>query len=106
MKKILVSICFVVAMSVLCPVESFSSMNTFIPNNISSDDYRYIYVTLDVYDAETGEFKRSDKDAKVRVRNGIYEIKFVYGWIKCSRSNKRGYDFYCKDAVNIYYFAL
>ena len=106
MKKIFVSICFVVAMSVLCPVESFSSMNTFIPNNISSDDYKYIYVTLDVYNAKTGEFRYSEKNIKVRVRNGIYEIKSVCGWLKCSRSNKRGYDYYHKDAVNLYYFAL
>lgn len=94
------------SLSIAHPVDSFGTVKAETPTDLSSDDYRYIYVTLDVYDAETGEFIRSDKNIKVRVSNGTYEIKFVYGWGKCSRSNRGGYDYYYSDGTYAYYFDL
>lgn len=75
-------------------------------SNMTYDDYKIIKVNLDIYDAKTGEFKKTEKNIDVRIRNGVYEIKFIYGWGKCSRSDLRGYDYYYSDNHNKYYFKL
>lgn len=69
-------------------------------SNMTYDDYKIIKVNLDIYDAKTGEFKKAEKNIDVRIRNGVYEIKFIYGWGKCSRSDLRGYDYYYSDSHN------
>lgn len=104
MKKSFLAICFVVAIFASYAADSVNTARPEISTKVSSDDYKYIYVNLDVFDAKTGEFRRTDKNIKVRISNGVYEINFIYGWRKCSRSNKRGYNYYYNDGVNAYYF--
>lgn len=93
-------------LSVMFASEYIGIKDSYMYSNMTYDDYKIIKVNLDIYDAKTGEFKKTEKNIDVRIRNGVYEIKFIYGWGKCSRSDLRGYDYYYSDNINKYYFKL
>ena len=93
-------------LSVMFASEYVEINNSYIYSNMLYDNYKIIRVDLDIFDAKTGKFKKTEKNIDVRIKDGVYEIKFIYGWGKCSRSDLKGYDYYYSDSTNKYYFKL
>lgn len=88
--------------------ESNIVANTIESASITSNErVRYKKVDLVIYDKKTGEYKWTEKDVTVwKNPEGFYEIKFIYGWYKVKRSNKKGYKYCVDDGWGIYYFNM